>query len=59
MADAREELLRRRTKGAEGGEAKRDEVKAMGLANVCMLVPLVLLNRWKSKGSISPPATSK
>ena len=27
LADAREERLRRRTKGTEGGETKRDEVK--------------------------------
>ena len=58
LAYAREELLRSRTKGAKGGEAKWDEVKAMGPASVSMLLTLTLLNRGKSRGSVSPTATS-
>ena len=52
LAYAREELLRRRTKGAKGGETKRDEVKAMGPASVSMLLTLTLLNRGKSRGML-------
>ena len=52
LAYAREELLRSRTKGAKGGEAKRDEVKAMGPASVSMLLTLTLLNRGKSRGML-------
>ena len=58
VADARDELLRRRIKGAEGGETERDGVEAMGPVNASMLRPLTLLNRCKSRGSISPFAAS-
>ena len=54
QTDAREEPLRRRTKGAKGGETDQDEVEAMGPASASMLFPLTLLNRCKSGGSISP-----
>ena len=54
LADAREEFLRCRTKGAKGGDSKRDEVKAMGPASASMLLLLTLLNRCKSRGSVSP-----
>ena len=58
LADAGEELLCRMTKGANGGESKLDEVKSMGLASASMLLPLTLLNRLNSRGSVSPSATS-
>ena len=48
LADAREELLRRKTKRAKGGKTKRNEVEAMGPASASMPLALTLLNRCKS-----------
>ena len=45
ITDARVELLRLRSIGAEGVESKRDEVQAMGPASASMHLILILLNR--------------
>ena len=42
-----------------GGETKRDEVEAVGLASESMLVTLAMLNKWKSTSSVIPTTTGR
>ena len=50
----REECLRLKAKGAKGGKTKWDEIEAVRLECVNMLIPLVFLNIRLSKDSVSP-----
>ena len=54
-----EQLLTHRTKGPKSGEAKRDEVEAMGPTSGGMLVSLTLLNRWESSDSVTPTTAGR
>ena len=55
--DAREELLGLWPKGARGGETKQDGIEAVGPKSAIMLVTLALLNRCKTRGSVSLTTT--
>ena len=59
LTHAREELLSLGSEGAKGGETKRDDVEDLGLASASMLVPLTLLNKCKSRSSVSQTTTCK
>ena len=59
LTDAGEELIGLRPTGANGGETYEDEIKVVGPASARMLVTLALLNRFKSKGKVSPIDTGR
>ena len=54
LANTREECLSLLDKGAKGGKTKWDEIEALRPASAGMLIPLALLHRRQSRGSVSP-----
>ena len=54
LANTREECLSLKAKGSKGGNAKWDEIEAVRPTSARMLIPLALLNKRQSRGSVSP-----